>query len=251
MIVSFGFLKRKKGLTREQFLHHWEKVHAPLVVSKNIPELRKYIQNHPAKGIDPEFESDIDGIAEMGFDCVETAVSFYRWLDSSPEAEVFSKDGELFADIEKRPSLFLAEEHILKEYQAGDSGKVNKDGLTDREITKMIKSIGGLKRKKGITREQFLYHYEKIHGPMFLAKSMPGLRKYVQYHPAKVEGYEFEKDIDGISVMWFDDIESLKTLGRLLASSPEWEDLRKDSDSFLESENRLPVFLAEEHIMKE
>jgi uncharacterized protein (TIGR02118 family) len=251
VIVSIAMMKRKKGLTHEQFLHHWEKVHAPLAIAMNIPELRKYVQNHPAKGIDPEFESDIDGIAELGFDDVESAVSFYRWLSSSPAAKDLGKDTELFADLEKRSPVFLAEEHILKEYQAGDSWKVNKDGLTDRETTKMIKSIGGLKRKKGITREQFLYHYEKIHAPMALAKNVPGLRKYVQYHPVKVEGPEFEKEIDDISEIWFDDIESLKTFNRLLASSPEWEDLRKDCDSFLESENRLPAFLAEEHIIIE
>ncbi|ROT35842.1 hypothetical protein SODALDRAFT_381128 [Sodiomyces alkalinus F11] len=30
-VVSISFLKRKPGLTQEQFYHHWEKVHGPLV----------------------------------------------------------------------------------------------------------------------------------------------------------------------------------------------------------------------------
>jgi uncharacterized protein (TIGR02118 family) len=115
----------------------------------------------------------------------------------------------------------------------------------------MIKSIGMMKRKKGITREQFVEHWEKIHAPLFLAKDVPGFRKYVQNHPAKGAGPEFETDIDGISEMWFDDLESLKAFDRWLFSSPEAQDLRDDSDKFIDSEARLPLFLAEEHVLKE
>ncbi|MCU1351724.1 MAG: Methylmuconolactone methyl-isomerase, partial [Acidimicrobiales bacterium] len=27
----FAFVRRKDGLTREQFLHHWHEVHGPLI----------------------------------------------------------------------------------------------------------------------------------------------------------------------------------------------------------------------------
>jgi uncharacterized protein (TIGR02118 family) len=117
MIVSIAMLKRKKSLTREQFLHHYEKIHAPMFLAKNnVPGVRKYVQNHPAKGTGPEFESDIDGISEMWFDDIESLKAFRQWLESSPEAEDLRKDGELFIDVEKRLPLFLAEEHVMKEW---------------------------------------------------------------------------------------------------------------------------------------
>ncbi|RBQ75096.1 hypothetical protein VDGD_21367 [Verticillium dahliae] len=30
-VISISFIKRKAGTTPEQFYHHWEKVHGPLV----------------------------------------------------------------------------------------------------------------------------------------------------------------------------------------------------------------------------
>jgi uncharacterized protein (TIGR02118 family) len=114
MIKALGMLKRKKGLTREQFLEHWEKIHAPLFLSENVPGLRRYIQNHPVKGAGPEFDTDIDGIAELWFDDLESAQAFYRWYPSSDEAKKLREDGKLYSDAEAR-FLFLAEEHVLKE----------------------------------------------------------------------------------------------------------------------------------------
>jgi uncharacterized protein (TIGR02118 family) len=115
MIKTLGMLKRKKDLTREQFLEHWEKVHAPLFLSKKMPPgLRKYIQNHPAKGASPEFDTSIDGIAELWFDNVASAEAFYEWLRSSEEAKECREDSPLYVDVEER-LLFLAEEHVLKE----------------------------------------------------------------------------------------------------------------------------------------
>ena len=114
MIKSFGMLKRKKGLPVEQFLEHWEKVHAPLFLSKNPPGLRKYIQDHPAKGAGVEFETDIDGIAELWFDDVESLQAFYQWLSSSDEARDLQEDGKLFINFEES-LLFAVEEHVLKE----------------------------------------------------------------------------------------------------------------------------------------
>ena len=110
MIKQLSMLKRKKGLTREQFLQHWKKIHGPLVVSKNIPGLRRYVQNHAV----PDLESDIDGIAELWYVDIESAQAFIHWLFSSDEAEDLREDLKLFVDMEKT-FVFVAEEHILKE----------------------------------------------------------------------------------------------------------------------------------------
>jgi uncharacterized protein (TIGR02118 family) len=116
MIKSIGFLKRKKGLTLEQFLHHWEKIHAPLFLSKNVPGLRKYVQNHPVKVGGPEFDTNIDGIAELWFEDAESLNAFYQWLHSSDEAKDLRDDSELYVDMEEQlPPTFTAEVHVLKE----------------------------------------------------------------------------------------------------------------------------------------
>ena len=114
MLKSYGFLKRKQGLTREQFLEHWEKIHAPLFVAANMPAVKKYIQNHPVKGAGPEFETDIDGIAEIWFDNVESAKSFHRWIHS-PDYKELREDGELYVDFGAVGNIFLGEPHVFKE----------------------------------------------------------------------------------------------------------------------------------------
>lgn len=110
MIKHFSMIKRKKGLTREQFLRHWKEIHGPLVVSKDIPGLRRYVQNQAV----PDVESDIDGIAELWYDDIESAQAFVHWLFSSDEAEDLREDLKLFMDVGETFILF-AEEHVVKE----------------------------------------------------------------------------------------------------------------------------------------
>jgi uncharacterized protein (TIGR02118 family) len=114
VIKSLGVMRRKKGLTREQFLKHWEEIHGLMVLSRNVPGLRKYIQNHPAKVAGAEFDTNIDGIAELCFDDVESLQAFYQWLRSSDEARDLQEDGKLFINFEES-LLFVVEEHVLKE----------------------------------------------------------------------------------------------------------------------------------------
>jgi uncharacterized protein (TIGR02118 family) len=73
MIKIISLLRRKEGMTHEEFVHHWENVHGPLL--RRLPEVRRYVQSHivverpsPVSAIDGE----IDGIVELWYDDVET-----------------------------------------------------------------------------------------------------------------------------------------------------------------------------------
>jgi len=44
----------------------------------------------------------------------------------------------------------------------------------------LIKSIGLLTRKDGLSREDFVKHWFEVHGP--LAHAVPGVQRYVQSH---------------------------------------------------------------------
>ena len=116
MIKSFGLLKRKKGITREQFLDHWENVHAPLFLSREVPGLRNYIQHHAVKAEGPESDSDVDGIAELWFDDAESARAFDQWLRYSDEAKDQRDDTVLYVDLEARLPVIITEEHTPKKF---------------------------------------------------------------------------------------------------------------------------------------
>ena len=108
MIKTFTFLKKKPGLTREEFLRYWKEQHGPLA-EKLVPGLRKYVQCHPAPG----FESDIDGIVELWWDSPESFRTFVSWKESD-EAKELKKDEVRFLDTSQW-NRFVAEEHLIME----------------------------------------------------------------------------------------------------------------------------------------
>ena len=62
----FGLLRKKPGLTREQFVAHWTTVHADM--AKRLPGLRRYVINVVDRKRSPQF--GYDGFSELWFDSV-------------------------------------------------------------------------------------------------------------------------------------------------------------------------------------
>ena len=75
----------------------------------------------------------------------------------------------------------------------------------------MIKSLTLLTRKSGLTHEQFIRHWVDVHAPM--AKSVPGIRRYVQTHileeRKRPDIPSTDMELDGIAELWYDDRESM------------------------------------------
>ena len=76
----------------------------------------------------------------------------------------------------------------------------------------MIKIIGLLTRKHGMSHEQFVHHWFDIHG--LLAHAVPGIRRYVQSHitgtRTRPDIPEASIEIDGVAELWYDDLESFE-----------------------------------------
>ena len=61
MIKRFVILRRKSGMSVEEFRDYWQHVHGPLIA--RIPGLMKYIQYHVHSEISDNIDSPIDGVA--------------------------------------------------------------------------------------------------------------------------------------------------------------------------------------------
>lgn len=101
----------------------------------------------------------------------------------------------------------------------------------------MVKSIVMLRRRPDLTHEEFDRHWRQVHAPLVL--QLPGICRYVQNRPVDVGG---EPPHDGVSEVWFDDMEAL----RAATSSPIWPRILEDEKNFLaeqtpRSELRLTV----------
>ncbi|MFC2040228.1 EthD domain-containing protein [Chloroflexota bacterium] len=113
-IKYFAILKKRSGLTQEEFFRYWKEVHAPLAMSI-IPAfkkgIQKYVQYHAISM--PGFESEIDGIVELTFDDLETLQNYLAWRKTEA-AKPLLEDEIKFQEKQKGKVLFWAEEHIMK-----------------------------------------------------------------------------------------------------------------------------------------
>jgi uncharacterized protein (TIGR02118 family) len=93
-VTRISFVRRRPGLTREQFAHHWTNVHAPLA-RRHHPALRRYVQNIVVTPLTPG-APEIDGIAELGFRSMDDMSA--RMYDSPEGADIIRADVRRFID---------------------------------------------------------------------------------------------------------------------------------------------------------
>lgn len=115
----------------------------------------------------------------------------------------------------------------------------------------MVKLVGCLRRKSGMSAEEFHRYWKDVHGP--LVKSVPEffgyVRKYVQGHsvPDQVPGFPPPPftAFDGIAELWFDSIEDI---GKAFSEPRYLEIVRPDELKFLDLPN-CTIFIVEEVVM--
>jgi uncharacterized protein (TIGR02118 family) len=127
MIKLTFCLRRKEGLSYEEFHDYWLNRHGPLVRTQmEALKIRKYVQCHQIN--DPEFNEGIgksrnappayDGIAELWYDSVESVTENGRYDATRKAGRILLEDERNFIDLENSP-LWFNEEHIIIEENAG------------------------------------------------------------------------------------------------------------------------------------
>jgi len=108
----------------------------------------------------------------------------------------------------------------------------------------MIKSVGLLTRKEGLSHEEFVRHWLEVHAP--LAHAVPGVRRYVQSHIVgerrRPDIPSSDIEIDGIAELWYDDREAMERAN----ASPEAKALHSDGALFI---GRVKSFITEEKVI--
>lgn len=117
MIKAMALIKRKSGLSREEFAKHYEEVHA-LLARKHLPTLRVYRRNHV---LTPNLNSlnisaacselDFDCITEWTFDDMEGYQAFIDFLAAESSGEGDEAGKEICADenflIDRSQTIFF------------------------------------------------------------------------------------------------------------------------------------------------
>jgi uncharacterized protein (TIGR02118 family) len=127
----------------------------------------------------------------------------------------------------------------LKDWRAGIAWDI--EGALE-----MVKMITLLKRKPGISREEFSKYWLHPHGDLIL-ETIPGVRKYIQ-NPAIIKG-DREFVYDGVAESWFDDMDALRNAVKVMASQ-KGDVIREDEEKFLDRSKIATIVVVDEREVK-
>lgn len=118
----------------------------------------------------------------------------------------------------------------------------------------MLKTVYMLRRKQGMTIEEFQRYWREVHGPL-VCKHGPilGLKRYVQVHTRLPEGArradplrgEMQEPYDGVAELWFDPASATGSEQERRAAARE---LAEDEAKFIDFA-RSAIWRAEEVVM--
>ena len=225
MIKSMSRVRRRPGTTREEFERYWTTVHAPLV-APTIPGLRKYVLNVAFKPEDSDVEPDWDGVAELGFDDLDSmraGMSAPTWLSDERQAS-----SERLLDM---PTILgmTVEQHVILD-SAPEPGK------------RFVKLLAFVHRQPKMSHEQFADYWVNVHAPLVKPR-IPGLRKYILNVAFQPPGSDTPPPCDGVVELAFDDLASL----RKGMSAPDWmsDDRQRSSEAFLDLGRNTSLYTEE------
>ena len=112
MVKAMTLTKRKPGLSREEFIRHYEEVHVPLGL-KYFPTMKRYVRNYVITPPGPK-ELDFDCITEYWYDSMDDLQAAVRFWQSELEGAQVIRDDELSFRDESKTVWFLVEEKVTK-----------------------------------------------------------------------------------------------------------------------------------------
>jgi uncharacterized protein (TIGR02118 family) len=221
MVKVLTFIKRKPGMTVEDFQRYWLTRH-PAVVTR-LPGVRRYVQSHTLVTTYRKGEPAWDGIAEVWADDTDAL----RAMTSSGANADVQADEAQFID-RSTMGVIVTEEHVVTDGAAGPDA---------------VKAIEFLNRNLGTSVDEFQRRWLERHGA--IVKTIPGLRRCVlsatrrsAYTAGRTPTY------DGATLMWFESPEAL----RGAAGSPAYAAAVADRASFL-APGSPPFIVTREHVI--
>ena len=121
VVIKLVFcLRRKDGMSREEFQRYWRETHAGLVAERaEVLQIRRYVQVH---SLPPEAQvatrasrnapEEFDGVAELWWDSWDALAANAGNPDATKASAELLEDERRFIDLERSP-LWWAEEHEI------------------------------------------------------------------------------------------------------------------------------------------
>lgn len=195
-VKVFSFVRRRPGMTPDEFHSYWRDEHAARIAS--TPELRRNVRRYELNhrlAADYERARQQGEVADTGFDGVAVF-----WFDSLEDCEARKVDPEVAAFVKKDTPAFCG----------GFVSVVTHDPDvivdTPRRGEAKAKLLCILRRHPSLDLDTFHSHWLQHHGGLF--QTIPELNEpllgYDQNHGVPLPDAEF----DGVTEQWFESLDS-------------------------------------------
>lgn len=229
MIKVIALIKRKAGISRQDFVSHYEEIHVPLAVN-GIPSFAGYVRNHIIVAFvkrDPAF----DCLSEFWYPTTENLQKVLEFLKSDA-SQIIHQDERTFMDTNGNLH-FRVSERISGE---GWNSPKESPGVS------LVKAMVLVTRKSGISLQEFAYRYEEVYASQ--AKDhAKGLKKYILNYVDPLYAPK-QSPCDCIAELWFEDMEACRAVSsqvRSNATQLAWE----DENSLVDPHKRLFIVVDE------
>jgi uncharacterized protein (TIGR02118 family) len=121
MIKLVFTIRRRAGMTREEFQRYWREDHAELVrTHADTLHIRRYVQTHAR---DTDFDETLsrsrqsepryyDGVAELWWDSIEDMLAAATSKAGLAAGQALLEDEQRFIDLPRSP-IWLGEENVV------------------------------------------------------------------------------------------------------------------------------------------
>lgn len=139
------------------------------------------------------------------------------------------------------PAFDVMDEHLFDELLPARAFQSQCNNAAQTMLTRMLpvksgpapadalKHVELVRRRAGMDRAAFLAYWRDVHGP--LAASMPAVLRYRQCPVAKAEADAGARPVDGIAMLWFASMQSM----REGAQHPSFARTREDMAVFMDA----------------
>jgi uncharacterized protein (TIGR02118 family) len=221
MLKVVTLMKRRAGLSVEEFQDHLRNIYGPLAAKG--PGLRRYVQSFALPQGYGKGELLFDAIGEMWLD----SATAYEDCRQSVEFAAARADEAKFLDA-ARAVVMPVDVHVIKDGSIPDNA---------------VKNIEFVNKRPGLALEPFRAYWRNVHGP--LASTIPVMHRYEQNHLALSEyGRNAAPPYDGLAITWFASTADM----RRGTTTPEYAATRADEPNFL-PDGHLPIIVAREHVV--
>ncbi len=119
MVKLFALLRRRDGMTHDEFVTHWRDRHGPLIASDPdlARHLRRYEQHVRHRPDALSGTQGCDGVAVQWFDSIDDFVAF---VSEPVYAEKIAPDERAFLDMDNVEFIITDEPHVVIGEELGE-----------------------------------------------------------------------------------------------------------------------------------